>query len=186
MDVSPDAMKAFPASTSRKMHPQNALSPALLTTVCRGALRSIVSGCTRGILLLVLAGLWCLALPASIPAQQVPQSPAGQQPSAPVRVPDKQEGFYDVDQLERLFRIAKESGFGEEELRQITIEDEHGKTVNAWDYLEETKKRRNVKDRGTQDRLQKIYLTVQDVLAELRRREKEDLRDLRDKSVFKE
>jgi hypothetical protein len=85
-----------------------------------------------------------------------------------------------------LFQIAKESGFGEAELRQITIEDEHGKSVNAWAYLQEMKTRRNVKDRGTQDRLQKIYLTVQDVLAELRRREKEDLRDLRDKSVFKE
>jgi len=109
-----------------------------------------------------------------------------QQPSAPVRLPESQTGFYGIDELERLFQIAKESGFGEEELRQIAIEDEQGKTVNAWDYLQEMRRRRSLKDRSSQERLQKIYLTVQDVLAELRRREKEDLKDLRDKSVFRE
>jgi hypothetical protein len=124
--------------------------------------------------------------PADAGAQRAPQSQYDKQPPGPGKPAEKQEGFYDLDQLERLFHVAKESGFGEAELRQITIEDENGKTVNAWEYLQEMKQRRNVKDRGVQERLQKIYLTVQDVLAELHRREKADLRDLRDKSVFKE
>ena len=186
MDVSPSAIKAPLTAISRRRVPQSTGWLALLLTLCRRASCAPLSVCSQVIWLLLVAGLCCLALAVPLSAQQEPKSPAGQRPSAPGGQPEKQEGFYDVDQLERLFRIAKESGFGDEELRQITIEDEHGKTVNAWDYLQKMKGRRDVKDRGTQDRLQKIYLTVQDVLAELRRREKEDLRDLRDKSVFKE
>jgi hypothetical protein len=123
--------------------------------------------------------------PAEAATQPAPEREYAK-PAAPGKSAEHQAGFYDVEQLERLFHVAKESGFGEAELRQITIEDEHGKTVNAWEYLEEMKRRRTVKTTGDQERLRKIYLTVQDVLAELRRREKEDLRDLRDKSVFKE
>jgi DNA-binding transcriptional MerR regulator len=125
-------------------------------------------------------------------AQQTPAPTAesaaqpAQGPAPAKGVTESREGFYDIEQLERLFRVAREAGFSEEELKQITIEDEQGRTVNAWDYLEEVKRRRTVKDRSAQERLQKIYLTVQDVLADLRRREKEDLKELRDKSVFKE
>ena len=186
MDVSPDAIKALPPGTGQGLIPQDTGFASPLIISCAGAFRSVVSGCTRGFLISALAGLCCFAFAGWLPAQQAPKSPASKPPSAPASPADKKEGFYDVEQLERLFMIAKESGFGEEELRRITLEDEKGKTVNAWAYLQEMKQGNKVKDQGAQDRLQKIFLTVQDVLAELHRREKEDLKDLRDKSVFKE
>jgi hypothetical protein len=115
--------------------------------------------------------------PAALRAQARP-------PEAPQLLPEKQEGFYDIDELERLFQIARESGFSEEDIRQITIQDEEGNTVNAWQYLQEVKRRRALRDQADQEKLSKIYITVQDILSDLSRREREDLRKLRDQSAF--
>ena len=41
-----------------------------------------------------------------------------------------------------------------------------------------------MRDKADQEKLKKIYITVQDILSDLRRREKDDLRKLRDESVF--
>ena len=129
-----------------------------------------------------VAGGAMLACGSPVSLAQEPPSP----PGAPQELLERTEGFYDIDQLERLFQIARESGFSEQEIREITIEDEEGKSVNAWDYLQDVKRRRSMQDKADQEKLKKIYITVQDILSDLRRREKDDLRKLRDESVFAE
>lgn len=128
--------------------------------------------------LLTLALIW-LAIPGL--AQQAPE---GRSPAQPELTPESQEGFYDVDQLERLFRIARDSGFTDEDIRQITIEDEQGKSINAWEYLQEIKRRRELRSKVDQDKLLRIYVTVQDILSDLKSEERADLRKLRDETVF--
>ena len=77
--------------------------------------------------------LWCLfalaALVTGVSAQ-------GQE--------ERKEGFYDVEELKRLLEVARESGFTEKELREITIED-GGKVINVWDYLKEVERRRRAR-----------------------------------------
>jgi hypothetical protein len=138
----------------------------------RGSGRALLCGLAGG---LMLAGGF------QARAQDLPRAPV-----SPQALPESGEGFYDIDQLERLFQIARDSGFTEQEIREITIEDELGNAVNAWDYLQEVKRRRSMRDKADQEKLTKIYLTVQDILADLGRREKDDLRKLRDQSVFGE
>jgi hypothetical protein len=116
-----------------------------------------------------------------------PELPLSQQPLTPAALlPESQEGFYDVEELERLFRIAREAGFTEDEIRNIRIEDEEGRTVNAWDYLQEIKRRRAVKDKAEAERLHRLYITVQDIIADLQRRERDDLKKLREQTIFPE
>ena len=135
-----------------------------------------------------LARLLALGAAGMLSLGLCPLTVAAQEPAttSPQLLPESQEGFYNVDQLERLFQIARESGFTEEDIRAITIQDEEGKAINAWDYLQEVKRRRAVRDKADQEKLQKIYITVQDILSDLRRREKDDLRKLRDETVFPE
>ena len=133
----------------------------------------------RGLVCGVAGGVM-LACASPVLLAQEPPRPAG----AAQELLERTEGFYDTDQLERLFQIARESGFSEQEIREITIEDEQGKSVNAWDYLQDVKRRRSMRDKADQEKLKKIYITVQDILSDLRRREKDDLLKLRDESVF--
>lgn len=129
-----------------------------------------------------LFGVLVLAGGAATPRAQEPPTQA----DSPQTLEESQEGFYDIDQLEKLFQIARESGFSDQDIREITIEDEQGRTVNAWDYLQEVKKRRAMREKADQEKLSKIYLTVQDILSDLRKREKDDLRKLRDKTAFEQ
>lgn len=139
--------------------------------------------------LLLASGLLSAAgFASSAWAQQPPPAvPRSQQPLTPPAIlPESQEGFYDIEQLERLFQIARESGFTDQDIREITIEDEKGNIVNAWDYLEEIKRRRALKDKADEEKLHRLYITVQDILSDLRRREGDDLRKLREQTIFPE
>ena len=115
------------------------------------------------------------------------------------------EGFYDVEELRRLLEVARESGFTEKELREITIEDdgafvkaarEAGFTeeeirqmtadgnetqLNVWGYLQVIEKRRQLADEKLKAQRERVYLTVQDLFAEMKKGEPDDLTRLRDK-----
>jgi hypothetical protein len=132
----------------------------------------------------MLLPAWPNATLGQSPGQAVPREQQALTPAAVL--PDSQEGFYDIEQLERLFQIARESGFTEDDVREITIEDEEGNIVNAWDYLQEIKRRRAMQDQADQEKLHRLYITVQDILADLRKRERADLRKLRESTVFPE
>lgn len=127
--------------------------------------------CRTGLALLA-AGL--LALGAALPAaaQQAPE--AGQ---------EEREGFYRIEELERLFRMARESGFTEEQIREITIGDD-GREINAWDYLQRLKRRRAQAREEEREKREAKYLTVQDIFAELDEDREEELTRIREESVF--
>ena len=93
------------------------------------------------------------------------------------------EGFYDIEELERLIQIARESGFSQEEIAEITIED-NGKVINALEYLEAQKIKRRLADEKAREKAAKKYLTIQDILRELAKDTQGDIDQLRDESVF--
>lgn len=93
----------------------------------------------------------------------------------------EQKGFRNVVELKRLLEVAREAGFSDKEMREITIEDDEGKIINVWAYLEEVERLKRLKARQRKAQEEKVYLTVQDVYADLKKDEPADLTRLRDK-----
>lgn len=94
------------------------------------------------------------------------------------------KGEYDFHELKRLLELARESGFTEEQLKNITVEDESGNTVNAWDFLQEIERRRKEEaDRLAAERA-RVYLTPHDVFKELDGKQRQDIDTLREKMLF--
>ena len=118
-------------------------------------------------LCLLAAALWCGGSPAVL----------GQELS--------QEGFYDIDELERLIEVARESGFTQEDIEEITIEDE-GREINAWEFLQEMKRKQALEREKARAQSTKIYLTIQGILADLAEEKQDDLSTLRDESIYRE
>lgn len=96
-----------------------------------------------------------------------------------------QEGFYDIDELERLIEVARESGFTQEDIEKITIQDE-GREINAWEFLQKMKRMRALEREKARAQSTKIYLTIQGILADLAADKKDDLSTLRDESIYRE
>lgn len=102
--------------------------------------------------------------------------------AAPVQTQQvEQEGFRNIVELRRLMEVAREAGFSDEEMREITIEDDEGNVVNVWKYLEEVERKKRLEAEKRKAQKEKIYLTVQDVFTELKKDEPADLTRLRDK-----
>lgn len=88
---------------------------------------------------------------------------------------------YDVDELKRMLELARESGFSEEEVRQITVEDDEGNTINAFKVINDIERcRREETERLAAERA-RVYLTPHDIFKELDGGQKKDLKDLRKK-----
>lgn len=94
------------------------------------------------------------------------------------------QGHIDVDELRRLLEVAKESGLTEEQLHDITVEDENGHVVNAWDYLAAYDRRKKAEEERLAAERAKVYLTPNDILKELDKKQPKDLEELRDKLIF--
>ena len=118
-------------------------------------------------LCLLAAALLCGGLPAAL----------GQELS--------QEGFYDIDELERLIDVARESGFTQKDIEEITIQDE-GREINAWEFLQNMKRKRALERERARAQSTKIYLTIQGILADLAKEKKDDLSTLRDDTIYRE
>ena len=88
---------------------------------------------------------------------------------------------YDLDELRRLLELARESGFSEEQVRNITVEDEEGNTINAFKVIEDIERCRREEKARLEEIQNRKYLTPQDVFKELDGGQKKDLKDLRDK-----
>jgi hypothetical protein len=89
-----------------------------------------------------------------------------------------------IEEMHRLIEVAREAGLTDEQIRQITIEDEFGNVINAWDYLQELDKRKEVELARREEEQNRVYLTPQDIFRELRARERPDLDQLRDRLPF--
>ena len=101
--------------------------------------------------------------------------------AAATALTQEKKGFRDVVELKRLLEVAREAGFSDKEMREITIEDDEGKIINVWAYLEEVERLKLLEARQRKAQEEKVYLTVQDVYTELKKDEPADLTRLRDK-----
>jgi hypothetical protein len=124
-------------------------------------------------LLTPLTVLLVLALLGSAP-------PVSSQTRNPRKTPSKQS----VEDMQRLIEVAKEAGLTDEQIRQITLEDEFGNIINAWEYLQGIEKRQQAELARRQEEQSRVYLTPLDVFKELRARERADLDSLRENLPF--
>ncbi len=121
---------------------------------------------------------------------------------------EKREGFYNVEELKRLLEVARESGFTEKEMREITIEDEGNRLlevaqkfgftekemheitdkggINVWDFLKLMERKKRERAAQAKAQQEKVYLTVQDVFDEMEKDLPKDLSKLRDKILTNE
>ncbi|MEE8433242.1 MAG: hypothetical protein V3S64_00505, partial [bacterium] len=123
------------------------------------------------------------------------------------KVPTKILDTFDIDELRRILEIARESGFTEDDIKQMTVEDETGDIIDsarksgftdeeigqimdtdasgqriiAWKVIEILEKRRKDEKRRRDEIQNRKYLTPQDVFKELDGGQKKDLKDLREK-----
>jgi len=87
-----------------------------------------------------------------------------------------------VKELETLMTAAKGAGFDEDELKAITL-DRKGKTIVVWEFLEQERIREKLRA-GRKFKSRDRYLTVLDVTNELQSRERLQLEDLQERTVF--
>ena len=92
------------------------------------------------------------------------------------------EGLVDLQELIRLIEIARESGFSEEEIKEITIED-GGRVIKALDYYNKILDQRAKRAAALKERESRVYLTVDDIVKELVTMEPADLKRLREELV---
>jgi hypothetical protein len=159
------------------------------TAAIIGRLRPRISRIPRAAVIgVLLPALWlALALPAlPLPAmaQGAAQGDAAEKLNLDaLQQEDLNQGFYDLQELIRLIEIARESGFSEEQIREITIEDQ-GRVINAWEYLKEIQARRAAEEQRIREQESRVYLTVQDVVEDLMKMEQKDLHQLRESLLF--
>ncbi len=85
-------------------------------------------------------------------------------------------------ELETLIKAARDSGFSEQEIREITI-TRKGKTINVWEHLEQERLRIE-RDERRRFVPRERYLSVMDITGELESLETRKLDSLRKKMVF--
>lgn len=95
-------------------------------------------------------------------------------------------GTYNIDELKRLLEIAEESGFTEEQLRNVTVEDEQGNVINAWTFIRDYEKKKKEEEARLAAERAKKYLTPHDIMAELDGKQPHDIEDLRDNLLWVE
>ena len=84
--------------------------------------------------------------------------------------------------MQTLLKAAQDSGFSQEDIRDITI-TRKGKTIVVWEFLEQEKLRREKEERRRfipRDR----YLSVRDISQEIQSQETRKLDALRQKMIF--
>ncbi|MFI5400619.1 MAG: hypothetical protein ACHQZQ_06175 [SAR324 cluster bacterium] len=89
-----------------------------------------------------------------------------------------------VVELETLIEAARKAGLTEEQIRQITVIDEEGRSINAWEYLQSQIEAKRKQEALELEERTKVYLTVPDVFADLRKREPQDLELLRKQLIY--
>lgn len=125
----------------------------------------------------VIAALLCCGLGFAQPLWAQSTSTATEEDEAAVR---EQQRF--LQELETLLQAARDAQFPEEEIRAITVQRD-GKTINAWEYLDQ-EKRKQARQESRRIELRDRYLTVQDIMGELKSQESNKLDALREELVF--
>jgi len=89
-----------------------------------------------------------------------------------------------VQELLTLIESARQAGLTEDQVRQLTLIDEEGNSINAWDYLQSQLEAKRKQEALEREERTKVYLTVRDVFADLRKRETQDLNTLREQLPY--
>lgn len=93
-------------------------------------------------------------------------------------------GQYDINELRRLIEIARESGFSEKQIEDITVEDEEGNVIKAWAFIQDYDRRKKEEAERLAAQRAKVYLTPQEIIDELDEKQPKDIDDLREKMLF--
>lgn len=118
------------------------------------------------------------------PAVAAAQDAAPETAAPPTKALPTIQGAIDIEELRRLIDLARESGFSDEQIHQITVEDEDGNVVNAWQYLQDYERRKREAAQQAKAEEDKVYLSPRDILKELDKKQAQDLDTLRDKLIF--
>lgn len=89
-----------------------------------------------------------------------------------------------VQELLQLIEAARQAGLTEDQIRQLTLQDEEGNSINAWDYLQAQLEQKRKQEALEREERTKVYLTVRDVFADLRKGEAADLNQLREQLSY--
>jgi hypothetical protein len=89
-----------------------------------------------------------------------------------------------IQELLTLIEAAHQAGLTEDQIRQLTLIDEEGNSINAWDYLQSQLDAKRKQEALEREERTKVYLTVRDVFADLRKREAQDLNQLREQLPY--
>jgi hypothetical protein len=89
-----------------------------------------------------------------------------------------------VQDLMTLIESARQAGLTEDQIRQLTVTDEEGNSINAYDYLQSQLAAKQKQEAYERQLRTKVYLTVRDVFADLRKGEGQDLDRLRDQLPY--
>ena len=85
-------------------------------------------------------------------------------------------------EMDAMLNMAREAGFGEDEIRQITVE-RNGKQINVWEMIEQ-EKRRKQRAASLVVKPKDRYLTVQDITDEIESKDSLRLDILRKDLIF--
>jgi hypothetical protein len=125
---------------------------------------------TRWLTALLIFGALGLTLGSALPVSS--QTRSSKAPRPPVQ------------ELLRLIEAARQAGLTEEQIRELTLQDEEGNSINAWEYLQAQLEQKRKLEALEHEERTKVYLTVRDVFADLRKHEAEDLNQLREQLPF--
>ena len=89
-----------------------------------------------------------------------------------------------IDELKRLIQTAREAGFTDAQIQDITVEDPDGHVVKAWAYIQEYERRKKEEEARKEAERKKVYLTPQDITAELDKKQTQEIEQLRDKLLL--
>ncbi len=84
---------------------------------------------------------------------------------------------------ENLIEIARQAGFTDQELQEITIED-GGETINVWNYIIQEKERFKKARKAKEEASKKRYITVKDITDDLLQKETDQVSNLRENLIF--
>ena len=88
-----------------------------------------------------------------------------------------------LQEMQRYLDVAREAGFTEQELKEITI-DRNGEVLNVWQYIQNELAHQKKLEQQQKQFRNKLYLNADDVLEDLQDKQPEQIRKLRQKLIL--
>lgn len=130
-----------------------------------------------------LLGLICFWQISVAEAQAQQEEPTLQEIALTITDENLKERLKRLQELERLLEVAREAGFTEAEVANITV-DRDGDKVNVLEFVKQERAWFIQSSEKVEIGKKERYLTVQDITNELRQQEPKQLDDLRESIIF--